>query len=122
MKRIVCLILFLIVVVACQPYKVKKYTHPEYGVGGMENEFYARDVEACKNEVYGKGIFVDSQKVTDLGEIGKLDAEYSEWLKNEAIAAVKERRSMGYVPVKYQDLDRARVESGECLKNKGWKK
>ncbi len=123
MFRNVIFLLGLLSIVACAPsYQVKRFSHPLHGEGNRENQAWLDDIEECKLEVYTKGVFVNSQKVTDLEEIEKLDAEYMEWMKTEAITAVKERRKMGYVPVRFQDMDRARSDRGKCIREKGWSK
>lgn len=120
MYKSVFLLGVALVLQACGGVKYKHYTHPEHGVGNMDNPLYVADLESCKSEVFSRGIFVNSVKITDVQRIEELDKEFSEWQKNEISAAFKERRNLGYVPVKYQDLDRARADRLTCIANKGW--
>ncbi len=121
MSKNIVPLLSILVLSACVSSGAKPYKHKVHGVGGMDNPYYASDIESCKDESYAKGVSVSGEIVKDKAILEQLEEEYNSWLKNEYVNALVNGKRLD-VPEKYKGIDASRVERKSCLTVKGWRK
>lgn len=95
--------------------------HPSHGIAGDDNEKYVFDREACRLDVYSRGVKVGDSVLTDAETLKTYEAEFDAWLFTEGLVFVVKGMDP-VIPEEYLDLDRARKERNQCMAKKGWKK